>query len=158
MRRTASILLLSTSLVFACQRKPEAVTQTAPSTATTAQDLSKAKVNTVIAVGQPEVLTQAKLGSKVGQDGNVTEEKLSFSRADPIYLTMWLKESPPGLQTGVRWFDSKGMVVSEERMPMAGAKVATFKLGVKGPKAGDYRAVGYWGGNIAVEYDFKVTK
>ena len=155
MRRTASILLISTSLAIACQRNKEGVGQ-APSS--TAQDLSKAKVNTVIPVGQPEVLTQSKLGSKLGQDGNVTEEKTSFSRIEPVYLTMWLKESPPGLQTSVRWFDSTGIVVSEERMPMHGAKVATFKLGVKGPKAGDYRAVGFWGGNIAVEYDFKVTK
>lgn len=158
MRRIACILL-STSLVLACQRnRPEAVEQAPSSTATQPQDLSKANVKTVIAVGQPDVLQQAKIGSKVGDDGNVTEEKASFTRAEPVYLTIWLKESPQGLQTSVRWLDSKGFVVSEERRPMAGSKVATFKLGVKGPKAGDYRAVAYWGGNIAGEYDFKITK
>jgi len=155
MRRTACIVLLSISLVVGCQKKPEAA---ATSTTTSVQDLSKADVKTVIPVGQPEVLTQSKLGSSVGKDGNVTEEKLSFKRVEPIYLTMWLKESPPGLQTGVRWFDNTGIVVSEERLPMNGQKVVTFKFGVKGPKAGDYRAVGYWGGNIAVEYSFTVTK
>jgi hypothetical protein len=162
MRRTTCLLLLSASLVLACQRKPETAAQapssTSTSTAVNPQDLSKANVNTTIPVGQPDVLSQAKLGSAVGKDGNVAEEKASFKRSDPIYLTIWLKESPSGLQTSVRWLDSKGMVISEERRPMAGDKVATFKLGQKGLKVGDYRAVAYWGGNIAGEYDFTVTK
>ena len=63
-----------------------------------------------------------------------------------------------GLQTSVKWFDGSGTQIDESRTMMAGQKVATFKLNAKKLKPGDYRVVGYWGGNIAVERDFKMTK
>lgn len=104
------------------------------------------------------VLEQAKLGSTLGRRLNVEEEKTSFTRDEPVYLTMWLLESPPGLQAGVRWFDDTGIVVSEERRPMFGMKEATFLLAIKRPKAGNYRAVGFSGDRIAVEYNFVITE
>ncbi len=107
---------------------------------------------------EPPVLEQAKLGSNLNKRRDVDQEKTSFTRNEPVHLTMWLLESPPGLQAGVRWFDDTGIVVSEERRPMFGMKVATFTLGVKNPKAGNYRAIGYYGDKIAVEYNFAITE
>ena len=151
-------------LLVACRRGEQAAapqTQTSPATSTTTaapQDLSKAKVNTVIPVTPPTYVRESRLGSKLDAEKNVAEAQLEFKRSEPIYLTMWLQQSPKGLQTSVRWYDSKGNQIDEEFRQMNGGKIVTFKFDVKRPKAGTYRAVGYWGGNIAAEYDFRVTQ
>ncbi|HVR41796.1 MAG TPA: hypothetical protein VMU84_22050 [Thermoanaerobaculia bacterium] len=75
----------------------------------------------------------------------------------PVVLTMWLKESPGGLQTRAEWLDARGHRVFEELKPMHGEKVASFALPKK-VKAGHYRVVGYWGGNIAAEHEFDVAR
>jgi hypothetical protein len=160
MRRLCFVVLLTIIVVPTACRRTERQASQQPSTTTGVipQDLSKAKVNAVLPTPEPVFVTQTRLGSKLGADGNVAEEKTSFKRTEPIYLTMWLKESPAGLQTSVRWYDSKGEQVEYEFKPMNGAMVVTFKFDLKRPKPGDYRAVGYWGGNIATEYNFKITK
>ena len=71
---------------------------------------------------------------------------------------MWLTQSPSGLQTSAIWYDAKDKIVSEQRKEMKGAKVVNFTWSVKKPKPGTYRVVGYWGGNIAAEHVFTVTK
>ena len=160
MRRFAFLLLVT---VISCQKTEQVVSQsstaaTKSATSTAAQDLSNANVKTVLPVGQPDVLTDSKLGSKIGADGNVTDDSQSVKASEPVYFSMWLKQSPAGLQTSVKWFDGSGTQIDESRTMMAGQKVATFKLNAKKLKPGDYRVVGYWGGNIAVERDFKMTK
>lgn len=151
-------------LLVACRRPEQAAApqnQTSPATPTTTappQDLSKAKINTVVPVNPPTYVRESRLGSKLDAEKNVAEEKVTFKRNEPVYLTMWLQQSPKGLQTSVRWYDSNGNQIDEEFRPMNGEKVVTFKFDVKRPKAGAYRAVGYWGGNIAAEYDFTVTQ
>jgi hypothetical protein len=119
-------------------------------------DVRNAKVNTVIQPA-PQFIDHALLGSQLGPDGTVAKESESVAAGQPIYLTMVLRESPPGLQTSAVWTTIDKKPLRTERKVMNGAKVATF--GWKDPKMkpGRYRVVGYWGGNIATERQFEVV-
>lgn len=151
LRRSGLVLLLASSLIFGCQKnKPEAKVEQVPQPGAAATVAPRPE--------EPPVLEQAKLGSNLGRRRNVEEEKTTFRQDEPIYLTMWLRESPPGLQAGVRWFDDTGIVVSEETRPMFGMKTATFHLAIKKPRPGNYRAVGFSGDKVAVEYNFTITE
>jgi hypothetical protein len=119
------------------------------------QDLSNAKVNQVLPLAAAP-LEKSLVGGNV-KDGVVASEQMQFLPGKPVYLTMWLKESPAGLQTSVRWFDAKHKEVLFDSKPMNGSKVATFVMNQK-LKPGKYHVTGYWGGNEACDYDFEVVK
>ena len=118
------------------------------------QDLSKAKINTVIAIDNSGAVNRARVGSTTDQAGLVSEDKISFTKNEPVLISIWLNESPTGLQTSAKLLDMKGKQLAEQRKPMNGAKTATFSLGKQKP--GQYRVVGYWGGNIAGEFEIVV--
>ena len=102
-------------------------------------------------------LDSAKIGAKVGPDGAVSEETVLFEEGQPVYFTLKLRESPPGLQTHVVWFDPKNKELGKELHQMNGAKSVTFAM-IKPLAPGVYRVEGYWGGNFAAEKTFEVMK
>lgn len=151
-------------IVAGCQREAEApaTTETQVATQDTTQDVPQdvpgAAVNTVIAFDQARRMTSAKLGTPGGDQGLVTVEKSEFKSGEPIVLTMWLEESPGGLVTSAQWIDPNGKEIASERKPMNGEKIATFALVGRKLGPGTYRVVGYWGGNIATEKEFEITR
>jgi len=155
MRRRAFIIVLygCLSLSVACQRERVAAPPAAPPKP---QDLSNAKINQLLAPAS-EPVEKCRLGTALGSDGNVTEQQTSFRAGDPIRLTMWLRESPGGLQTSARWYDAKKKQIAREAKSMNRAKVVTFTLDKKLPP-GKYHVIGVWGGNEACGFDFEVIK
>ncbi len=119
-------------------------------------DVRDAKVSEVIQPA-PQFIDRSLLGSQLGADGMVSKESASFTQGQSIYLTMVLRESPPGLQTSAVWMGVDGKPLRTERKVMNGAKVATF--GFKNPKVkpGHYHVIGYWGGNIATDREFDIV-
>jgi hypothetical protein len=103
------------------------------------------------------VLEKSALGSKLSSDGTVSTEATKFKPGEPVSLTVWLRQSPPHLSVGVRWFagaDSKPL--TRDQREMNGGKVATFTLNQK-LKPGRYRAEAYWGGNLVAVRKFDVA-
>ena len=167
MKRRAIILLYVAAAltVAACQRDEVVTTDqtaTAPTVTETTltgtpQDLSNATINTVVAPMEEIYVDKSRLGSTVGQDGLVDGDKTEFGSQDNVYLSMWFKESPAGLQARAVVEDTSGKEVSAQQKPMNGQKTVTFNLGEKKLVAGKYKVTGYWGGNIAAEHEFTVT-
>ena len=60
---------------------------------------------------------------ELGTDGNVSAEAATFTKGQPVYLTMFLRESPVGLKTQALWTDSKKKEVKREERDMKGAKI-----------------------------------
>jgi hypothetical protein len=143
-------------LSVACQR--ERVVQTPPKapaqTSTQPQDLKNANVNQLLPKAVAPI-DKCLVGTTLGKDGTVTAEQTSFRAADPVHVTMWLKESPKGLQTSLVWTDAKKKEVAKQAKDMNGEKVVTFTLDKK-LAAGKYHVTGMWGGNVACEMDVEV--
>ena len=166
MKRRAIILLYVAAAltVASCQREVTTTDQTgtAPTVTETTltgtpQDLSNATINTVVAPMDEIYADKSRLGSTVDQDGLVDADKAEFAAPDSVYLSMWFKESPAGLQARAVVEDANGKEVSAQQKPMNGQKTVTFNLGEKKLAAGKYKVTGYWGGNIAAEHEFTVT-
>lgn len=162
--RTATVLVLVLAAATACQKEQRVTTDTAApktSTVTTTvaqagepRDMTGQRVQRKLTPA-PSYLDSAILGSDKVADGTVATAKSQFSQGEPVRLTMKLGESPAGLQTRVEWKDTSGRTIHEERRPMNGQKVVTFEL-KKPLDQGGYRAIGYWGGNVAGEFPFTV--
>jgi hypothetical protein len=120
------------------------------------QDLSNAKINTVIAIDNSGAVSKVHIGSKADSDGMVTGDVTTFKRGEPVMISMWLNDSPNGLATSAKLFDSKGKEIAEERKPMKGAKTVTFSFATRKLKPGLYKVKGFWGGNVAGEFDVTV--
>jgi hypothetical protein len=140
--------------LFACRQ------ESSPSPATNGKttkvipsDVRNAKISEVIQPA-PQFIDHAMLGSEVGPDGTVKKDSDTFDSGQPVYLTMFFRESPVGLQSSAVLTTIDKHPVKTERRDMNGAKVATFALGDLKP--GRYKVVGYWGGNIATEREFEV--
>lgn len=142
-------------LVAACGQQTPSPAGAKKAGRTAVADESRAKVSEL---AQPELqfLDHSLLGSDLKPDGTVAAEKDFFTEGQPIYLTMYLRESPPGLQTSAVWTNENKKTLKIERKEMNGGKVATFAFHDPKMKAGHYRVVGYWGGNIASEREFVV--
>lgn len=151
MQKYVAVALL---LVAACEQKAPArrgvTTRAQPS------DVGHAKVSTVIQP-VPQFIDHALLGSQLGPDGMVAKESDSVPAGQPMYLTMVLRESPPGLQTSAVWMGMDKKPLRTERKAMNGAKVATFGFNDPKLKPGRYKVIGYWGGNLATEREFQVV-
>ena len=102
-------------------------------------DASKALVDKTIPIDLT-ALDRSAMGSKIDAEGNVTESKEVYKVGEPVYVTMWLRLSPGGLQTSVHFLDAKKHEVAWPKKQMNGAKVATFKLDEK-LAPGEYSAV-----------------
>ncbi len=149
-------------VIAACHRQEG--TQTAARSSKTGTvagkeaDLRNAKVKQTISLAAVEQNTDARLGNHANPAGVVILEAQEFKPGEPVILSMTVKESPSGLQMRAVWKDSAGKVLDDMRKTMNGAKTATFAYSGKKLKPGEYTVTGYWGGNIATEKKFKVTK
>ena len=155
MKRAAIAVLL----LLACQRHaPPAEVKGIVHVTTTNKPSNERRVKEkdLVRPGTGRFLESAKLGAKVGADGSVAEETFAFVEGQPVYLTLNLRESPPGLQTHAVWLDDKGKELGKELHAMNGAKTVTFAM-TKPLAPGLYRVEGYWGGNFAAEKTFQVV-
>ena len=150
-------LLCTLGVIIGCDRSRSAASGKASAGGKVVpSDARNAKIDTVIHPA-PRYVDESLLGAQVGADGKVTGESKSFKQGQPIYLTMVLTESPPGLQTRAVWRDPKDKVIRTDQKNMNGAKVATFTLSEARLKPGKYHVVGYWGGNIAADKTFEIV-
>ena len=160
MKKVGIVLLSTVALLAACKReenKPVQLPATATVTTSTGpKDMADAKINQTLRPDQI-FLDRAILGSDKAADGTVQTKKATFRTGEAVRLTMWLRESPPKLQTHVDWKNEAGKVIATEQREMNGAKTATFEAKEK-LKPGTYQAVGYWGGNIACQIPFTIVK
>ncbi|HEX9985142.1 MAG TPA: hypothetical protein VGF69_17925 [Thermoanaerobaculia bacterium] len=147
MRRLAAVSALLLA-VIACRQESTQnalppprlqTTNTAPDPA----DLRGKMVQEVLAFDRSRIIERSSMS------------KPSYTSGEPIAFTMWLRESPEGLQTRAEWLDANGKKIHEELRPMKGEKVVTFTLTQKLPP-GHYRVAGYWGGNQAADHEFDV--
>jgi hypothetical protein len=118
-------------------------------------DLAQKQISEAIPIG-PVLIDAKGIGSTLGPDGMVTGEQKSFKLSDPIHLTMKFRESPHGLQASIVAQTNAGTTEFREQKPMNGGKVVTFTIPPKKLRAGHYKVDGYWGGNIAAEYEIDV--
>ena len=156
MRSKVAILLCL--FVLAACRKSEDVTGSGRHgvlTKNIPQDASGKRASVIDRVGTA-VIEKMLVGSQLGPDGTVTEEKKVFAAGDPVYLTLRLHDSPVGLRTGAIWYDGNEKPIVREQKEMNGTKVATFSLNQK-LAPGKYHVTGYWGGNIADDRPFEVV-
>ena len=154
MRKMAALLACALAAGACRENEPsrarKVTTRSVPETVT-------GKETVVITEDLFNVLEKSALGSKLGSDGNVSTEATMFKPGEPVSLTVWLRQSPPHLNVGVKWFagaDSKPL--TRDQREMNGGKVATFTLNQK-LKPGRYRVEGYWGGNLVVARKFDVV-
>src|SRR5262245_61284368 len=152
MRRAIAILACVAAL-GSCTKSQERTTGV--TTVIPEDERGKTK-NIVIRPDVPNVLDKARLGTKLAADGTVAEEASEFMPGQPVVLSIWFKQSPPGLSSGVIWYGEKDSVIARDKRPMNGAKVTSFAL-PKALKPGKYRVEGYWGGNVVADKSFVVS-
>lgn len=160
MYRTTVIALILAAA--ACGRETTTVTTTngprKVNIRTIPEDEKKKRADDVIRVDEPYFMKKSMLGAKLDAQGNVAEEKSTFRKGEPVYLTMILKDSPIGLQTHVTWLRERDKSeLHTELHEMKGAKVVTFALGDPNLEPGKYRVIGYWGGNVAADKPFEIV-
>lgn len=155
MRKPIAILACALALAV-CRGKEPASTKPGKVTTKLIPEQVSGKKDVVIRPDVPNVLDKAMLGSALAADGTVAEETLQFKQGDPIALTIWFKQSPPGLNAGAIWYGAKDEAFERQKRPMNGEKVVTFALAKK-LAPGKYRVEGYWGGNVVADKSFEVT-
>jgi hypothetical protein len=156
MRR--AIAILACGLALASCSKDEPAKPPAPKVTTTniPEQVDQQQKNVVIRPDVPNVLDKSLLGSKLAADGTVAEESATFKPGEAVSLTIWLKQSPPGLHTGAIWYGKDDEVIAREKRPMNGGIVVTYSMKKK-LKPGAYRVEGYWGGNVVADKTFDVA-
>ncbi len=103
----------------------------------------------------PFFMFKSTLGDRLNAKGEVESDNATIASDTPVHLTLYLKESPLGLQTGAVWY--KGGKAFRRDVKMAnGAKILTFTLDGKDLSPGKYRVIGYWGGNVAADKQFEI--
>lgn len=154
MRR--AIAVLACALALASCGKNEPVKSGKTTTTVVPESVEGQKKYVAIRPDVPNVLDKSLLGTKLAADGTVAEESATFKPGEPVSLTIWLKQSPPGLNTGAIWYGKDDEVIDREKRPMNGGTVATYSLKKK-LKPGTYRVEGYWGGNVVADKTFEVA-
>jgi hypothetical protein len=156
-RRRVAVLIVSTLIAASCSREvpaPHAAKAGKPAP----PDLSTAKVDTTIVPDSALNFAEGSmLGTLLDRNGNVLGDKTTFRKGDRIALTLRFRESPSGLRATAVFGEQFGKDLVTQQKDMNGAKVVTFVLD-KGLPPGKYRVTGYWGGNVAAEREFQVTK
>lgn len=155
MRRTAIFVLCLASA--ACQRETTSNTKTVNvHTTSIAGDARNAHSDTIVRFSTPPVVDKSAIGSSLDSEGNVTAEDAAFHVGDAIHVTIWLRESPPGLKTSATWYAANDKIIRREERPMSGQKVVTFTYDKPRLAPGKYRVETFWGGNLAVAKQFEV--
>lgn len=153
--------LIALVLLAACKKEeapapaPAQPTSTVTALSGDPQDMKDKNVDTVVTIPL-DVVPQCYAGSVLGGNGAVSKGSTTFGPKDPIYFSMWLKESPAGLRVSVKVLDDKEKETNVVSQDAANLKIAT--LTIPAPKPGKYKLEGYWGGNLACESRIEVTK
>jgi hypothetical protein len=161
--RSAVTVLSVLLLVSACRKETPAPgpsgTPSRSGTAVLPGDARNAQIDTHVDVRHqtPFFMQKSMLGTKLAADGTVESDNATVPQGQPVYLTLWLKESPAGLQTTVKWYGKDGKVMKHEQHAMNGGKTVTFTLSDPKLAAGTYRVEGLWGGNLAADKSFDVV-
>jgi len=145
-------------LLAACQREgpPGAKKAVVPAKVVPA-DASRSNVKETVPL-DITALDRSAMGSKLDVSGNVLESQEVFKPGEPVYVTMWLRLSPSGLQTSVRFLDAKEHEVAWPKTNMKGEKVVTHKLDTSKLEPGEYQAICYWGLDDERDYKFRIEK
>jgi hypothetical protein len=155
MRRTAIFVLCFVSA--ACQQESTSNTKSVHvRTTTIAGDAKNANVDQTVKFIMPPTVEKSAIGLTLDASGNVAMEDSAFHEGEPVHITLWLRESPPGLKTSATWFSPANKVIRREERPMAGQKTVTFTYDKPKLAPGSYRVETFWGGNLAVSKDFEV--
>lgn len=155
--RIHALLVLPLVAVVACGGRETKMTTRAGSV--TPENEKKKREDDFVHLDAGLFMKKSLLGSKLGADGNVTEEKTTFVKGEPIYLTLLLHDSPAGLQTHVTWLrEGDKKELHSEFHNMNGAKSVTFALADPKLEPGKYRVIGYWGGNVAADKPFEIVR
>lgn len=117
-------------------------------------NLSGKSVENVVPLIAP-VARRCVVGTQLDPKGLVSAKATTIESDVPLYLTIWLSESPEDLQVSMRVRDKNDDEVATVLKPARGAKVITLKLDQK-LDAGSYRIEGVWGGNVACEQDVEI--
>ena len=158
-RLIVGCLLSAVCCLPSCNKSPETITSTKTTTnvhtTVIPEDVGKKKEKDFIPLSV-EVVERSVLGTRLGPDGNVAESQETFTRGQPVSVSMWLKTSPAGLQTSVKFTDAKGKQVDWPKKEMHGSKNVTFTLDTSHLEPGKYHVQCFWGMNIEREYDFTI--
>jgi hypothetical protein len=155
MRRAIAIGACALAFGSCSKKEPAPAKPPRVTTVFIPEDASREKKR-VFVTPVPDIIDKALLGDQLAPDGTVIKDAAVFRPGQPVSLTLWLKQSPPGLATSAKWLDGKDKEIAREQRPMNGAKVATFTL-KQTLAPGKYHVTGYWGGNVVAEKDFEVV-
>lgn len=156
MRRAIAVFTCALALGSCGKNEPAKPAAGKVVTTVIPEKVDQQKKDIVIRPDVPNVLDKSLLGSKLAADGTVAEETATFKPGEVVALTIWLKQSPVGLNTGVIWYGTDDTVLAREQRPMNGGTVVTYSLKQK-LKPGTYRVEGYWGGNVVADKTFAVA-
>lgn len=155
--RVRVLLLLSFIALIGCGGRENKMTVRAGRVVP--ENEKKKSENDFVRLDAGYFMKKSLLGSKLGTDGNVAEEKTTFVKGEPVYLTLILHDSPAGLQTHVTWLrESDKRELHSEFHNMNGAKSITFALADPKLEPGYYRVIAYWGGNVAADKPFEIVR
>jgi hypothetical protein len=155
MFRATAIVACALALASCSRNEPAAPARPRRVITTVVPEDARGEKKRIFVKPVPDILDKSALGRDLAPDGTVAREDMLFSPGQPVSLTIWLKQSPPGLATSVKWLDAKDKVLAQEQHPMNGAKMTTFTLRRK-LAPGSYHVIGYWGGNVVADKTFEV--
>jgi hypothetical protein len=147
-RRVASLMLCSLLLLPSCNKKSPVSNKGEPAT----RDSGTVSLRPAL----PFFMDGSAIGSALNAKGEVEKDDTMVQAGAPVYLTLHLHESPPGLQVGAVW-SHDGKVLTHEVKQANGGKVFTFVLSSAKLAPGKYRVVGYWGANVAADKKFEIV-
>jgi hypothetical protein len=157
MRRYAIAFLIGISAFAGCQEPQRAAAPQKPNVRVTniPQNESGKRSRVVDPLGA-SLVDRMIVGTKLGADGAVAESRETIPEGEPVYLSLFLRDSPGGLRIGTIWYGRGGEKLAVDEKDMNGARVATFALAQKLPP-GKYHVEGYWGASLAGDTKFEVV-
>ena len=160
MCRFISLMLCSLALFLpSCRKESPAPTKGAGTTTSVIPENENNRSVDARVVLRPKIpffMERSTVGSTLNPKGEVESDDTMVRAGAPVSLTLYLKESPPGLQVGAVWYhDDKAL--RHDVKPANGAKILTFTLDGRKLAPGRYRVVGYWGGNVAADKQFEIV-
>jgi hypothetical protein len=159
MRRAAVLLALLALVLPSCgKRGKESLQPKREGTAVLPADDAGKSENVAISLrpATPFFMIRSTVGDAVNAKGEVEKDNLKVAAGTAVHLTLYLKESPPGLQTGVVWYKDERPIRREVK-PGNGQKVISYTLDDAKLQPGKYRVVAYWGGNVAADKRFELV-
>ncbi len=159
MRRAALLVALFALLLPSCGKGgKETLQPKREGTAILPENDAGKKENVPISLrpATPFFMVRSTVGDAVNAKKEAEKNNLKIATGTAVHLTLYLKESPPGLRTGVVWYKDERPIRREVK-PGNGQKVITYTLDDAKLQPGTYRVVAYWGGNVAADKRFELV-